>query len=91
MNKEQQQDDLLWEMAKARAGFKRSLFTYLVVNAFLIGIWFFSAGPDSYFWPIWAMLGWGVGVAFQYFHAYHNNKFITADKEYDRLKQKQSN
>src|SRR3954469_5663412 len=34
--------------------------TYLLVNLMLIGIWAASGG--GYFWPIWPLLGWGIGV-----------------------------
>jgi class 3 adenylate cyclase len=33
---------------------------YAVVNLMLVGIWAASGG--GYFWPIWPMLGWGIGV-----------------------------
>src|SRR4051794_1904530 len=33
---------------------------YVLVNLMLIGIWAASGG--GYFWPIWPMLGWGIGV-----------------------------
>jgi class 3 adenylate cyclase len=33
---------------------------YTVVNAVLIAIWAVSGG--GYFWPIWPILGWGVGL-----------------------------
>src|SRR4051794_37944176 len=32
---------------------------FLIVNAMLIGIWAASGG--GYFWPIWPILGWGIG------------------------------
>ena len=35
--------------------------TYALVNLMLIGIW--AASGAGYFWPIWPMLGWGIGVA----------------------------
>ena len=34
---------------------------YLLVNVFLSGIWAASGG--GYFWPIWPVLGWGLGLA----------------------------
>src|SRR4051812_4302020 len=34
--------------------------TYLLVNLMLIGIW--AAAGGGYFWPIWPILGWGIGV-----------------------------
>ena len=33
---------------------------YLVVNVLLVGIWAASGG--GYFWPIWSILGWGIGL-----------------------------
>jgi eukaryotic-like serine/threonine-protein kinase len=41
--------------------FKTHLTLYVLVNVFLIGIWAASGG--GYFWPIWSMLGWGIGLA----------------------------
>src|SRR5215212_2731494 len=34
--------------------------TYLLVNLMLIAIW--AAAGGGYFWPIWPILGWGIGV-----------------------------
>ena len=42
-------------------GFKIHLTFYLLVNVFLIGVWAASGG--GYFWPVWSILGWGLGVA----------------------------
>jgi hypothetical protein len=33
---------------------------YLVVNVMLIAIW--AAAGGGYFWPIWSILGWGIGL-----------------------------
>jgi hypothetical protein len=49
----------------ARQTFYRVLFAYVVINLFLIGIWAFSG--RGAFWPIWVMLGWGLGMAFYAF------------------------
>jgi DUF1707 SHOCT-like domain/2TM domain len=49
----------------ARQRFYRILFAYVVINLFLIGIWAFSG--RGAFWPIWVMLGWGLGMAFYAF------------------------
>ena len=84
-----QNDDVLWKIAKKRASFKWSLSSYIIVNTFLVGVWYFTSGMDSYFWPIWPMLGWGIGVAMHYFDAYHGNNVFSVQKEYDKLKNKQ--
>ncbi len=89
MNNVQQNDDQLWQMAKARVSFRWSLASYFVVNAFLITVWFFTPGPYHYFWPIWPMMGWGIGIAFQYFHAFHGNKFTSTQREYEKLKREE--
>ena len=84
-------DQMLWKMAKKRAGFKWSFLMYVLVNLMLIGIWYFTSGEENYFWPIWPMLGWGLGVAIQYFEAYHGNQFFSVQNEYEKLKNKSSN
>lgn len=35
--------------------------SYLLVMAMLVGIWALTG--TGYFWPIWPMMGWGIGVA----------------------------
>jgi eukaryotic-like serine/threonine-protein kinase len=44
-----------------RQSFKIHLTFYLLVNVLLIGIWAASGG--GYFWPVWPILGWGIGLA----------------------------
>lgn len=34
--------------------------TYVVINAFLIGIWVLAGGGA--FWPAWVILSWGLAV-----------------------------
>lgn len=86
-------DEKLWRLARKRAAFKKSLFSYLVINAFLWGIWWITVGKDEGFrgypWPVWVMLGWGVGLGFQYFDAYNGNKSDLVEKEYEKLRKGQ--
>jgi hypothetical protein len=85
-------DERLWKIAKARATFKKSIFSYLVVGAFLWAIWWFTRGrynEDAYPWPIWPMLGWGIGLAFQYFNAYNGTKEDLQLKEFKKLKEEE--
>ena len=90
MTTEQQKDEQLWQIAQARASFRKSLFSYVILNAFFTGIWFFTSGPGSHFWPIWGMLGWGIGLAFQYYAAYNSQGDSSVQQEYEKLKNKQS-
>lgn len=84
-------DELLWKQARRRVGFKRQLAMYIIVNAFFWALWFFSdkdsaAGVP---WPIWPMLGWGIGIAMSYYRAYMSDEPNAVEKEYDKLKNKQ--
>jgi hypothetical protein len=92
---EQEKDDRLWRTARRRAAFRKNLFSYIVVNTFLWGVWWFTsernseAKHDSYPWPIWVMLGWGLGLAMQFFKAYNGDRQDLAEQEYERLKKQQ--
>jgi hypothetical protein len=47
--------------AIARKSFYGHLGPYVVVNAFLVMIYVITSF-GGYFWPIWPMMGWGVGL-----------------------------
>ncbi|MFZ6025568.1 MAG: 2TM domain-containing protein [Bacteroidota bacterium] len=87
---ENQKDERLWRMAKRRASFKKMLFAYIVIVAFLWAIWWLNTGRETGFtgtpWPLWAMLGWGIALGFQYFNAYNGSARDLAEEEYERLK-----
>ena len=77
----------LWVIAKRRAMFKRSLTVYFLVNSFLCAVWFLTSGRDGgNFWPIWPILGWGLGIAIQYANAYTHTNIFSTEKEYEKLK-----
>lgn len=48
---------------RKRRDFRAHLFAYVMVNGFLVVIWAVTT-PDGYFWPIWPMAAWAIGVAF---------------------------
>jgi hypothetical protein len=35
---------------------------YVAVNALIIAIWAFTS-DGGFFWPVWPLLGWGIGLA----------------------------
>lgn len=41
--------------------FRNHALVYCAVNALLVVIW--AASGAGYFWPIWAIAGWGIGLA----------------------------
>jgi len=53
---------------KKKSEFKAHLFAYVVVNGFLVALW--AVTGAGYFWPIFPILGWGIGVAFNAWDVY---------------------
>ena len=53
---------------KQRRDFGAHLFVYLVVNAFLIGIWAFTGA--GFFWPAFPLFGWGIGLVINAWDVY---------------------
>ena len=47
---------------KTKGEFKAHLLAYVLVNALLIVIWAMSGA--GFFWPIFPLLGWGIGITF---------------------------
>jgi hypothetical protein len=89
------QDERLWKVAKKRAEFKRHLTSYVLVNLFLWGIWWFTTGKfgiptGPVPWPAWVTLGWGLGLGFNYFDAYGDiDKQSAIEREFEKLKREQ--
>lgn len=90
---EHSEKDPMWRDAERRTAFKRNLATYVVFNLFFVGIWYFSGNGygTGHFWPIWPMLGWGVGLVMHYLGAYHTNTPFSVEKEYEKLKKEKEN
>ncbi len=88
---EQEREKGLWKQAKRRVGFRRHLASYIIVNSFLWAIWLFTE-PGMHKghipWPIFPMLGWGIGLAFDYYGAYMGNGVSAIEREYEKLKNK---
>ena len=83
-------DDDIRRMARERAAFKQHLMMYVLVNILLILVWFFTTAGDlswGSFWPIWPMLGWGIGVAMHGFGVYGGGPSLV-QKEEEKLRRK---
>jgi hypothetical protein len=82
-------DQELWKIAKKRVGFKSHLASYIVINSFLWLLWFFTDKNEDHAgipWPIFPMLGWGVGLMFSFLRAYVFITHNAIEKEYNKLK-----
>ena len=49
------------ERLKKRRDFRGHVFMYVAVNTVLVVIW--AVTGAGFFWPIFPILGWGIGVA----------------------------
>jgi hypothetical protein len=53
---------------KKKHDFRSHVVAYLLVNALLVGIW--AATAANFFWPIFPIIGWGIGLAFNAWDVY---------------------
>jgi hypothetical protein len=67
---------------KRKRDFKSHAAAYVIVNLFLVVVWYF--GGAGYFWPIWVMGGWGIGLAFNAWDAYGRQRDYITDEEIER-------
>lgn len=85
-------DPHLWQLAHKRASFKRHLATFVIINLFFWILWFLTRHKEEYRqhgyfpWPVWPMLGWGIGLLFHYISAYVSTGPDSVEKEYEKLK-----
>jgi hypothetical protein len=71
--------ELAIKRIKAKNDFKTHLVAYLAVNAMLVIVWVFTAAsfpyPLSFFWPIFPIAGWGVGIVIHAYTVYRGNVY----------------
>ena len=53
---------------KKKQDFRSHVIAYVLVNALLVGIW--AATGANFFWPIFPIIGWGIGLAFNAWDVY---------------------
>lgn len=81
----------LWEVAKKRVSFRYHFGVYLMMIPVFWGIWYSTTDLASrelarISWPIFPILGWGIGVLFHYLSAYRKLGDKAVDKEFEKLK-----
>ena len=87
---EEQKNEKLWQIARRRAEFQNSLLGFFVITAICWAIWFFTDGHwEGTPWPLWVMLGLGIGLFFKFIKAYKTDKDTLAEREYEKLKNQQ--
>lgn len=69
---------LAFQRLKARRDFGAHAVAYVVVNAFLVIVWWVT-NPGGYFWPVWVLAGWGIGLAMNAWSAFGQRPITEAD------------
>jgi len=59
---------------RKRRDFFGHLVVYAVVNGFLVAIWAVTT-PHGFFWPVFPMLGWGIGVVLNAWDVFRKDTF----------------
>jgi hypothetical protein len=59
---------------KKRRDFSAHVLVYVLVNAFLVAIWALT-NPHGFFWPIFSLAGWGIGVVMNAWDVFRNDEF----------------
>jgi hypothetical protein len=60
-----------------RRDFGSHVVAYLVINTFLIAVWAFAGA--GYFWPVWVLAGWGVGLVLHAWETFGRRPVTDAD------------
>ncbi|HEX6869982.1 MAG TPA: 2TM domain-containing protein [Micromonosporaceae bacterium] len=77
------------EQLRKKRDLQAHVLAYVTVNLFLTGIWL-ATNPHVFFWPIFPILGWGIGIAFHIWDVYSPQR-LTEDKiqqEIERMRQR---
>jgi len=61
---EQERREQAVKRLKAKREFWGHVVAYVLVNGLLVVVWAMTNHIGSHFWPMWPLLGWGIGLGF---------------------------
>jgi hypothetical protein len=82
MTTDDEQREYAIKAIKRKRDFAAHAVAYVIVNAFLVGLWYFTGA--GYFWPGWVIGGWGIGLAFNAWDAYGRGNRPIGEAEIQR-------
>jgi hypothetical protein len=71
------------ELAQARYWLRWHTLTYVLVNVGLVFIWW--NGGMGYFWPVFPIFFWGIGLVVHYRRAYRTGEPEWIDRETEQI------
>ena len=80
--REQAPRDRAMEQLKKRRDFRGHVLIYVLVNAFLVAIWAMT-GPHGFFWPVFVIGGWGIGVVMNAWDVYWRPRITEQDIQHE--------
>ena len=63
---------------KKKRDFRGHLLVYILVNTFLVVIWLLT-DPNGFFWPVFPIVGWGIGVIMNAWDVYGRQDITEED------------
>jgi uncharacterized membrane protein len=76
--REQTARDRAVTQLKKRRDFYGHLLVYVLVNTFLVVIWAVT-GAHGFFWPVFPIVGWGIGVVMNAWDVYWRPRITEQD------------
>ena len=85
-DREQALRDKAVRQLKKERDFRGHLLVYILVNTSLVVIWLLT-DPDGFFWPVFPIAAWGIGVIMNAWDVYGRQEITEQDihREMDRL------
>jgi hypothetical protein len=85
-DREQELRDKAVRRLKKQRDFRSHLLVYVLVNTLLVVIWVMT-DPHGFFWPVFPIAGWGIGVIMNAWDVYGHQEITEEDihREMDRL------
>jgi len=72
---------------RKKRGLQAHVLAYVMVNLFLNAIWLLVM-PGGFYWPVFPLLGWGIGLAFNIWDVYRPDR--PSEKDIEREMQRLS-
>jgi 2TM domain len=85
-DREQVLRDKAVRQLKKERDFRSHVLVYVLVNTFLVVIWVVTGG-NGFFWPVFPIAGWGIGVIMNAWDVYSHQEITEDDihREMHRL------